>query len=91
MKIKIVKMIVSIYGPMKPGETITVSDHIGRNWVKNGIAESLEPVEEEEAAPEPLEEEEAMAEPVEEVDSAPEPDPESKPVLRRRRKPRTPR
>ena len=42
MKVRILKGIVSIYGAMVPGKEIIVTDHIAKNWIKEGIAESLE-------------------------------------------------
>lgn len=39
MKVKILKGLLSIYGAMVPGMTITVPEHIALNWIKNGIAE----------------------------------------------------
>ena len=42
MRIKIIKGLISIYGVMVPGMTITVPQHIAMSWIKNGIAESLE-------------------------------------------------
>ena len=38
MRIRIIKSILSIYGAMVPGMTITVPEHIALNWIKNGIA-----------------------------------------------------
>ena len=84
MKIKLLKPLVSAYGQFLEGDIVVVPDHIGQNWVKNGIAESLESVAEEGT----------VAESVEEQADAPnleaEAGPEPKPVLRRR-KPHTPR
>lgn len=42
MKIRITKSLLSIYGAMVPGKVVTVPDHIAKNWIKNGIALSLE-------------------------------------------------
>ena len=42
MKIKIIKGLLSIYGAMVPGKEITVRQHIGMNWIKNGIAVAID-------------------------------------------------
>jgi len=94
MKIKLLKPLVSAYGQFLEGDIVVVPDHIGQNWVKNGIAESLESVAEEGTVAESVAEEGTVAESVEEQADAPNPEaeagPEPKPVLRRR-KPHTPR
>lgn len=42
MRLRILKSLLSIYGAMVPGMRITVPEHIGQNWVKNGIAEEVD-------------------------------------------------
>jgi len=42
MKIRIIKSLLSIYGAMVPGMTISVPDHIAKNWVKNKIAMAID-------------------------------------------------
>jgi len=56
MRIRIIKSILSIYGAMVPGMTITVPEHIALNWIKNGIAmqdKSLDGASETKAEPDP--------------------------------------
>ena len=43
MKIRLLKPLVSVYGQFLEGDIVVVPDRIGKNWVKAGVAESLEP------------------------------------------------
>ncbi len=41
MKVRILKSLLSKWGAMVPGMTITIPEHVAMNWIRQGIAEQI--------------------------------------------------